>query len=123
MSKDDVLFGYRLRLFALAGEIGVRPACRAMHYLGTTCAMAAVVAGVFVSPWWLLAVLVVGYGPAWIGHFVIEKNKPATFGYPLWSLISDYKMFGLAIAGRLGSELDRAMHQPPAPAAQVPQAT
>jgi hypothetical protein len=100
-----------------------RPACRAMHYLGTTCAMAAVVAGVFVSPWWLLAVLVVGYGPAWIGHFVIEKNKPATFGYPLWSLFSDYKMFGLAIAGRLGPELERAMHQPPVPAAQLPQAT
>jgi hypothetical protein len=96
-----------------------RPASRALHYLGTACAMAALLAGIFVSPWWLLAVLVVGYGPAWIGHFVIEKNKPATFKYPLWSLVSDYKMFGLAITGRLTPELQRAHASAPVGAVQV----
>jgi hypothetical protein len=100
-----------------------RPASRAMHYLGSTCAIAAIAAGVFLTPWWLLAVPVVGYGPAWFGHFVIEKNKPATFGYPFWSLISDYKMFGLAIAGRLGPELERATQQATVPATQLTQAT
>jgi hypothetical protein len=100
-----------------------RPASRALHYLGTVCSMGAIVAGAIVSPWWLLAAPVLGYGPAWIGHFVIEKNRPATFRYPLWSLISDYKMFGLAIIGRLGPELARATQAAPVSAPQLSQAT
>jgi hypothetical protein len=100
-----------------------RPASRGLHYLGTVCSLGGIAAGACISPWWLLAAPVVGYGPAWIGHFVIEKNKPATFGYPFWSLISDYKMFGLALVGRLGPELERAMHAAPVPAAQLSQAT
>ncbi len=100
-----------------------RPASRALHYLGTVCSMGAVVAAVLVSPWWLLAAPVLGYGPAWIGHFVIEKNRPATFRYPLWSLISDYKMFGLAIIGKLGPELARATHAAAVSAPQLSRAT
>jgi hypothetical protein len=92
---------YYLREHSRAGS-------RALHYLGSVCGLAALVAAVLVSPWFLLVGLVVGYGPAWIGHFVVEKNRPATFGHPLWSLISDYRMFGLAIIGRLGPELQRA---------------
>ena len=57
------------------------------------------------SWWWLLAVPFFGYGPAWFGHFFIEKNKPATFQAPFWSLISDYRMCGLWLSGRLGHEL------------------
>jgi hypothetical protein len=100
-----------------------RPACRALHYVGTACSFGAIAAAVFVSPWWLLAAPVLGYGSAWIGHFVIERNKPATFGNPLWSLISDYKMFALAIAGRLGPELERATHSSAVPVGQVAQPT
>ena len=55
--------------------------------------------------WWLLAVPVFGYGFAWFSHFFIEKNKPATFQAPFWSLISDYRMCGLWLSGRLGNEL------------------
>jgi hypothetical protein len=85
--------------------------------------MGAIVAGVLLSPWWLLVAPVVGYGPAWIGHFGIEKNKPATFGYPFWSLISDYRMFGLAVVGRLAPEIQRAHHPAPVATAELSQAT
>jgi hypothetical protein len=50
---------------------------------------------------------VVGYAPAWFGHFVIEKNRPATFTYPTWSLRGDLRMLSLALAGRMGEELAR----------------
>lgn len=85
------------------------PSCRALHYFGTVASMIVLAAGIVYNPWLLLLVPVVGYGPAWIGHFVIEKNQPATFTYPLWSLIADYRMFALAATGRLQPELARAL--------------
>jgi hypothetical protein len=89
-----------------------RPACRAWHYLGTTLALSCLVAGVVSgNGWWFLVGLVAGYGPAWIGHAFVEKNRPATFQYPLWSLISDFRMYGLWISGRLGPWLARANAQ------------
>ena len=81
-------------------------ACRILHFFGSTLAMATIATAIatrepLVAPFALVA----GYGPAWIGHFFIEKNKPATFEAPLWSLISDYRMCGLWLSGRLGHEL------------------
>jgi hypothetical protein len=83
-----------------------RPQTRAIHYFGTI-ASTVMLAWAVASQnwWWLLAVPFLGYGPAWIGHFFIEKNKPATFQAPFWSLISDYRMCGLFLMGRLGNEL------------------
>jgi hypothetical protein len=50
---------------------------------------------------------VTGYAFAWFSHFVIEKNKPATFKYPLWSFISDYKMVFYMLTGRMNAEVER----------------
>jgi hypothetical protein len=84
------------------------PVNRALHYAGTSMAIGTVVvAGVTLNPWWLLATPVVGYGPAWIGHFFIEKNKPASFKHPVWSFRGDIKMLGLALRGRIREEFER----------------
>lgn len=82
------------------------PLNRALHFAGTTMALGALAIGaVTFNPWMVLVALVAGYGPAWIGHFFVEKNRPATFTYPKWSFIGDFKMYGLTLAGRIGREL------------------
>ncbi len=86
-----------------------KPATRNLHFFGTGLAIASLgAAAVFGQAWLALAALVAGYGPAWIAHFFVEKNRPATFTYPLWSLASDLRMAGLWAAGRLDGELARA---------------
>jgi hypothetical protein len=85
------------------------PACRALHFVGSTLAVAVLVAAILYSPWLLVAVPVVGYGFAWIGHFTIEKNRPASFKYPLWSFIADWKMWALILTGRMGAEVAKAV--------------
>jgi hypothetical protein len=86
-----------------------KPATRGLHYLGTAlslgCVGALALSGNF---WFLAAALVTGYGPAWISHYFIEHNRPATFQHPWWSLISDFRMFLLWLSFRLGPELTRA---------------
>jgi hypothetical protein len=85
-----------------------RPLNRALHYVGTTCAMGGVALSVLTrNAAWLLAVPVVGYLPAWIGHFFVEHNRPATFGYARFSLMADFKMLGHALRGQLGAEMKR----------------
>ncbi|HUJ46369.1 MAG TPA: DUF962 domain-containing protein [Rhizomicrobium sp.] len=86
-----------------------RPETRAIHYLGTAIATISLIALIATrNLWFLPAMLIGGYGPAWIGHFFVEHNKPATFTYPLWSLASDYRMAFAWATGRLSQELAKA---------------
>jgi hypothetical protein len=86
----------------------MKPSTRALHFLGTTLVLGCLAAAVLVSPLWLLVAPVGGYGPAWIGHFFFERNKPATFTYPLWSLRGDLRMYRLTLLGKMGPEIERA---------------
>jgi hypothetical protein len=86
-----------------------RPRTRALHYAGTSLVIAIALFAAITGRWlWLLAIPVAGYGFAWIAHFKVEKNRPATFTYPLWSLAADFRMWWLWVTGRLQPELDRA---------------
>ncbi len=90
-----------------------KPLTRAMHYFGTALAVATLgTAAILANGWLLIGSLVLGYGPAWLAHFFVEGNRPATFRFPLWSLISDFRMVGLWLTGRLSKELEMAGVQP-----------
>lgn len=78
------------------------PVCRRLHYVGSLLVLAVLGYAIVTRQWLLLlAVPVVGYGFAWIGHFVFEKNRPATFQYPLYSLMGDWVMLKDAFTGRI----------------------
>ncbi|WP_281648848.1 DUF962 domain-containing protein [Parendozoicomonas sp. Alg238-R29] len=77
------------------------PVCRALHYVGSLLVLSLLGYSIATSQYQLLWFLpVVGYGFAWVGHFVFEKNKPATFKYPLYSFISDWVMLKDFFMGR-----------------------
>lgn len=85
----------------------LNPTNRRLHFIGTSLALGSLVAAVVVSPVWILVAPVAGYGFAWLGHFSFEKNRPATFTYPLWSLRADFRMHRLMLLGRMAPELER----------------
>ncbi len=86
------------------------PRTRALHYAGTSLVVAIAIFALLTGRWlWLTAIPVAGYGLAWIAHFKVERNRPATFTYPLWSLAADFKMWWLWLTGRLQPELDKAL--------------
>jgi len=83
-----------------------RPGTRRLHILGTGLGLLLLAGAALAADWRLIpAAVVIGYACAWAGHFFIEGNKPATFGHPLWSLVSDFRLFALALSGRLDGEL------------------
>ena len=84
------------------------PATRTWHFGATNLLMVAVLIAVVTGQLWMLPFAVVAaYGMAWYSHFFIERNKPATFGYPIWSIGADLKLWVLTWTGRIQGELDR----------------
>ena len=82
------------------------PRTRGLHYLGTSLAVTTIATAAVERDWrWLAAAPVAGYTLAWVAHLKFEHNRPETFGHPVWSLISDFRMFGMFLTGRLGEEL------------------
>lgn len=82
------------------------PVCRALHYCGSSLVLLILAYAVFTSQWqWLWVMPVAGYGFAWVGHFFVEHNKPATFSYPFYSLLGDWVMFAEFLSGRLQGRL------------------
>lgn len=90
-----------------------QPGTRVLHLMGTLIGLSVMVYFIATGRWYLFPLgLIPGYAFAWFAHFVIEKNKPATFKYPLWSFMGDYKMIALMITGKIGRELEKARRLP-----------
>lgn len=86
-----------------------KPRTRLLHAIGSVAAIAMVMAtlALELSLWLLVAAPVIGYAFAWSAHFFVERNRPATFTHPLWSLLADYRMLFLMLAGRMSAEVER----------------
>lgn len=80
------------------------PVSRGLHLAGTLLALICLALALTASPLWGLAAPLCGYGLAWLGHFAFERNRPATFRYPLWSLRADWRMFRRMLTGRLNPQ-------------------
>lgn len=76
--------------------------CRRLHVVGSLLVLALLASAITTGQWmalWLLPLL--GYGFAWVGHFAFERNKPATFQYPLYSFMGDWVMLWQTLTGKL----------------------
>lgn len=89
-----------------------KPLTRVLHFVGTSLGLGLLAWFIRQGTWYYLPLcFVVGYTFAWFAHFVVEKNRPATFEHPFWSFISDYKMMWYMATGRMGREVERAYHR------------
>jgi hypothetical protein len=73
---------------------------RRLHVIGTSLALCCLFGGLLFDRRLLLAIPFVGYGCAWVGHYVFERNRPATFRHPLYSLLGDFRLFYEVVSGR-----------------------
>ena len=86
-----------------------QPGTRALHFLGTGLAVAALIVGiVMLDPMIVILGMALGYVFSWSGHFLIERNRPSMVAHPVWSFQCDVRMFRLWLGGRLNEELVRA---------------
>ncbi len=111
MSKQVPHFGSFEEFWPYYVHEHSKKSTRVLHFLGTAAALGTL--GIAIAkrkPKLALLAPVFGYGPAWISHFFIEKNKPATFNYPLYSLRGDFRMIGKMLAGTMDTEVARVMN-------------
>ena len=88
------------------------PLTRLLHFAGTSLGIVLAVFFVIRGQWYFFPVFFTcGYGFAWFAHFVIEKNKPASFRFPFWSFISDFRMMWYMVTGRMGGEVERTRNR------------
>ena len=86
------------------------PLNRQLHFIGSSGGLVCLFLGIAQANWLFIPLgLLCGYGCAWVGHFFIERNKPASFSYPLWSLRGDWKMWALMLRGKMQPEVERAL--------------
>jgi hypothetical protein len=101
-SNYDEFFAFYLREHS-------HPRNRLLHAAGTLLGLCTLLVPIIIGhPWYALLSPVVAYGFAWTGHFLIEGNKPAAFGHPFWSFISDFRMLGLMLTGQLKGRLEES---------------
>ena len=82
------------------------PICRVLHYIGSILVLITLYLALSSGSYLLLCALpVIGYGFAWIGHFVVEKNRPATFTYPFYSFVGDWVMLKDFLTGQINKKL------------------
>ena len=75
---------------------------RRLHFLGSSLALLCIAMLLATGNlWWLFAGAVAGYGFAWVSHLAVEKNRPATFRYPLYSFMGDWMMYWQILTGRI----------------------
>jgi len=85
------------------------PINRTLHFIGTGIVIVLLIAGIITGRGLLFILIpIAGYGFAWVGHFFLERNKPATFTYPLYSLGSDFVMFWDILTGQIGRKVEEA---------------
>ncbi len=84
------------------------PLTRYLHFIGTMLGIVLLVWIVRTENWLYFPLcFIVGYAFAWFAHFFVEHNKPATFKYPFWSFICDYKMVWFMLTGKMDTEVER----------------
>ncbi len=75
--------------------------CRRLHFVGSLFVLWSLLEFILtMNSLWIVLMPVFGYGFAWAGHFFFERNKPATFKYPFYSLVGDWTMFRDIMVGR-----------------------
>ena len=89
-----------------------KPVTRVLHFIGTSLGIILLAGFVWSGRWYFFPVFfIIGYAFAWFAHFFVEKNKPASFRFPLWSFISDFKMMWYMLTGRMTSEVTRVLKE------------
>jgi hypothetical protein len=90
-----------------------QPGTRAIHLAGTLSGWVLLILAIALRHWWwVFRALVVSYALAWISHFFVEHNRPATFEHPLWSWWADQKMVALMLSGKMTEEVRRCAAAP-----------